>query len=87
MKKILIIALVLIVGGYLGYKYFIWPGSNAVSICEESYRYYPETGTEGAYHTAVGVVGNISKFDSREDALDSCIYKHRKFYKSEMRLF
>jgi hypothetical protein len=61
------------------YLFYLKPYNLAVSYCEEQYKYHPATEETGAYHTALGFAGPITKYDSREEAIKMCAKFHRGF--------
>lgn len=58
------------------YFYYFKPHGLAVAYCENDYKYYPATAEQGAYHTATGFSGPITKFETREDAISMCAKNH-----------
>ena len=81
-KKWITAAIVFILIGIGIYYYYIRPHSIAKDYCESQYNYYPGTVTGGAYHQVISVAGPNSKFETKKEALDSCIKNYIEYYRS-----
>ena len=64
--------------------YVIRPHILSKNMCERTYEYHQSIsdGVPLNYHTAVGVTGPITKFESKKEAIKSCMYFHKKMYRS-----
>ncbi|MDQ5969305.1 MAG: hypothetical protein QG579_462 [Patescibacteria group bacterium] len=68
------------------YWYLIRPNTLSKDMCESTYRYH-QSSTDGVpfnYHTAFGATGPITKFESKKEAIESCMYFHKKMYRSSI---
>ncbi len=68
------------------YWYLIRPKTLSKDMCESTYEYHQSIrdGIPSNYHMAVGITGPIAKFESKKEAIESCIYFHKKMYRSSI---
>ena len=63
--------------------YIIRPSILSKNVCESTYEYHLSSNDiPFNYHTAVGIAGPLTKFDSKREAIKFCVYFHKKMYRS-----
>jgi hypothetical protein len=67
-----------------GYNHLITLPAIAEQYCEQEYQYVPAEDGVGAYHLASGIAAPLTKYETREAAMEACIKYHKKYFSTDL---